>query len=48
MSFLGISRGGAYNLLNRPDFPAIRIGKKVLVIKTDFLDYLARNKNNKI
>jgi predicted DNA-binding transcriptional regulator AlpA len=28
---LGLSRQGAYNLVNRPDFPLVRAGKKLLI-----------------
>ena len=34
---LGISRAGAYQLLNRRDFPTLRIGKRMLVPKDKLL-----------
>ncbi len=37
---LGISRSKAYCLLNTPDFPALRLGKRLLVPKHLFLKWL--------
>ena len=42
MSALGIGRSTAYALLNRSDFPATRIGKKIIVSEADLRDWLAR------
>lgn len=28
---LKLSKQGAYNLVNRPDFPTVRAGKKILI-----------------
>ena len=28
---LKLSKQGAYNLVNRPDFPTVRIGRKILI-----------------
>ena len=33
-TYLGISRPGAYNLMQAVDFPSFRIGGRVLVTKT--------------
>ena len=30
---LHLSRSGAYNLLNKPDFPTLRVGGKKMVMK---------------
>ena len=35
---LRISKAGAYNLLNSPDFPTLRIGGRKLVMKHDLLE----------
>lgn len=44
---LRISKAGAYNLLNSPDFPTLRIGGRKLVIKQDLLDWLRSHTNEK-
>ena len=31
---LGISRSTAYNLVKRPDFPSIQVGKKIIISET--------------
>ena len=43
--FLRISRSAAYALLNRPDFPAIRIGRTVRVSRDSFVDWLQKQEN---
>ena len=40
---LHISKSGAYNLLNSPDFPTLRIGGRKLVMKQDLLVWLKRH-----
>ena len=35
---LQISKAGAYNLLNSPDFPTLRIGGRKLVMKNELLE----------
>lgn len=37
---LQISRAGAYNLLNSPDFPTLRIGGRKLVMKNELVKWL--------
>lgn len=37
---LQISRAGAYSLLNRNDFPAFRVGKRILVPQAAFYQWL--------
>ena len=44
---LQISKAGAYNLLNSPDFPALRIGGRKLVMKSELLDWLKSHTNGK-
>ena len=38
---LGISRSAAYDLLHREDFPTLRIGKRLLVVASQFDEWLA-------
>lgn len=42
---LRLSRAGAYNLLNAPDFPTLKIGGRKLVMKQDLIAYLRRHTN---
>ena len=42
---LQISKAGAYNLLNSPDFPTLRIGGRKLVMKNDLLEWLKSHTN---
>ncbi len=42
---LHLSRAGAYNLLNSPDFPTLKIGGRKLVIKNDLLEWLKNHTN---
>ncbi|MBQ8935983.1 MAG: helix-turn-helix domain-containing protein, partial [Oscillospiraceae bacterium] len=42
-SYLHISRAGAYNLLNRADFPTLRIGKRKLVTRQCLLRWIDEN-----
>lgn len=37
---LQISKAGAYNLLNDPDFPTLRIGGRKLVMKHELVEWL--------
>ncbi len=39
-SILGISREGAYRLLRSADFPTIRIGKRMLTPKDEFIAWM--------
>ena len=40
MATLGIGRSTVYELLNRKDFPAVRIGRRVLVSETALREWL--------
>lgn len=40
---LGISRAGAYQLLNTESFPTLRIGKRMLVPKDKLIDWIEQN-----
>ena len=40
---LGISRAGAYQLLNMGTFPTLRIGKRLLVPKDKLINWIERN-----
>ncbi|WP_249311465.1 helix-turn-helix domain-containing protein [Congzhengia minquanensis] len=42
---LQISKAGAYNLLNEPDFPTLKIGGRKMVMKRDLLVWLKRHTN---
>ena len=43
-SALQISKSGAYALLNRSDFPTLRIGGRKMVMKKDLLEWLKNHK----
>ena len=42
---LHLSRAGAYNLLNSPDFPTLKVGGRKLVMKNDLLEWLKNHTN---
>ena len=42
---LHLSKAGAYNLLNGPDFPTLHIGGRKLVMKNDLLEWLQSHTN---
>lgn len=42
-----ISKAGAYDLLNRLDFPTLRIGGRKLLMKQDLLEWLRSHANGK-
>ena len=44
---LHLSKAGAYNLLNDPDFPTLQIGGRKLVMKQDLLAWLKSKTNLK-
>lgn len=44
---LQISKAGAYNLLNDPDFPTLRIGGRKMVMKTELILWLKSRTNRK-
>ena len=46
-SALQISKSGAYALLNRSDFPTLRIGGRKMVMKKDLLEWLNSRTNSK-
>ena len=41
-TYLGISKVGAYNLMQGKDFPLLKIGGRVLVKKADFEEWLKK------
>lgn len=43
VALLGISRAGAYELVKRKDFPALHIGKRVLVPKDRLIAWIGEN-----
>ena len=44
--YLGISRAGAYTLMHSEGFPVIRIGKRMIVPKDKFLQWLEDQTSN--
>ena len=44
---LQLSKAGAYNLLNSPDFPTLRIGGRKLVMKSELIEWLKSHTNRK-
>lgn len=42
---LQISKAGAYNLLNEPDFPTLRIGGRKFVMKSELILWLTSRTN---
>ena len=44
---LHLSKAGAYNLLNDPDFPTLQIGGRKLVMKQDLIAWLKSKTNAK-
>lgn len=42
---LHLSRAGTYNLMNRPDFPTLKIGSRKRVVKKQLIDWLERQTN---
>ena len=41
---LGLSTGKAYAVMNSEGFPAQRFGRRVMVLKADFIEWLEQNK----
>ena len=39
-SVLGISKAGAYTLAHSRDFPAFRVGRRIVISQEKFLDWL--------
>ena len=39
-TILGLSRNKAYELVNRPDFPKYRVGKKIIISKKHFVIWM--------
>lgn len=40
---LGIAPSSAYELMHRPDFPTLRIGRRIVVPKEKFIQWVERN-----
>ena len=40
---LGIAPSSAYELMHQPDFPTLRIGKRIVVPKEKFIQWVERN-----
>lgn len=43
MKVLGIGRNNAYELVNRPDFPSLRIAKRILIPKKELNEWISAN-----
>lgn len=41
---LGLSTGKAYEVMKSEGFPTQRFGKRVMVLKADFIEWLEQNK----
>jgi len=41
--YLGISKQGAYNLMNSESFPTLRVGKRLLVSSDRFLEWIEKH-----
>ncbi len=39
-SILGISKGSAYTLMHSHDFPTIQVGRKLIVAKSKFIEWV--------
>ena len=44
--YLGISKQGAYNLMNSESFPTLRVGKRLLVSSDRFLEWIGKHSND--
>ena len=44
-SVLGISRAGAYNLLNSKNFPTLHVGARKMVASSKLLEWIDRHSN---
>ncbi len=40
---LGLSRAGAYELLHSKGFPTLKVGKRLMVSKENFINWINRN-----
>ena len=45
-AYLNISRGNAYTLLHREDFPTLHIGKRLLAPRDRFLEWMQNHVND--
>ncbi len=44
MMIFGLSKGKVYEILNSSQFPTLRFGKRLMVTKTDCLNFIEQNK----
>ena len=42
-TYFRLSRAGAYNLLNRADFPTLHVGKRKMVTRERLLQWMDKN-----
>ena len=43
---LGLSRAGAYELLHSKGFPTLKVGKRLMVSKENFISWINRNSHS--
>lgn len=39
-AILGVSRANAYNIIHRPDFPSVQVGKRLIVPRDKFFEWV--------
>ena len=42
--FLGISKDKTYSLFHQEDFPCIRMGRDMIILKSDLMEWLKRHR----
>lgn len=47
-TYLRISLPTMYNLVNRADFPKVKIGRKIIIPRVDFMNWLSREAGGNI
>lgn len=47
-AYLRVSKPTMYNLINRADFPKIKIGRKIIIPRVEFMNWLSREAGGNI
>ena len=47
-AYLRVSKPTMYNLINRADFPKVKIGRKIIIPRTEFMNWLHREAGGNI
>ena len=47
MTYLGVSRSTAYNLMHMQGFPSFLVGKRMLVLKTEFNQWVHKQQEER-